>query len=171
MTCNLFLCTRWGNYQQFYLKIYQGQTDTFRISFVGTMGCTLLLSSAVLLPPLIQWFGYRRTMMVGAILAPLGLILASISSQLWQLYLTQGVLFGLGCGFVYAPALALPSLWFKRNRALATALGSSGSGIGALIISPLTEKLIDTLGYRMALRIEAAIGFGLLTLAILLAFS
>ncbi|SAM08309.1 hypothetical protein [Absidia glauca] len=135
------------------------------------MGCTLLLSSAVLLPPLIHRFGYRRTMSIGAVLAPLGLVLASFSTQLWHIYLAQGVLFGLGCGFIYASSLALPSMWFKRNRALATGLSASGSGIGALVISPLNEHLIEKMGYRMALRIEGVLGFVLLAAATCLAFS
>ncbi|KAI8338679.1 major facilitator superfamily domain-containing protein, partial [Chlamydoabsidia padenii] len=161
----------WGNYQQLYLKVYQGQTDAFHLSFIGTMVITILLGAAVFLPFLIQRIGYRRTMMIGAIITPLGLILASFATQLVHLYLSQGVMFGFGCGFVYAPAMSIPSLWFKRNRSLATSLGAAGAGIGALVISPLTELLFDKLGYRMALRIEGAMGFGLLALAAALAYS
>ncbi|CAO3593135.1 unnamed protein product [Absidia cylindrospora] len=162
---------QWGNYQQLYLKIYAEETDGFRISFIGSIGPTTLLSTSVFLPPLIRRIGYRRTMVIGAILAPLGLFLASMATSLWQIYLSQGFLFGLGCGFVYSPAMALPSQWFKKNRALATGLASSGSGVGSLVISPLTEKLFETIGHQNALRVlGGAMGFGLL-LATALAFS
>ncbi|ORZ15242.1 major facilitator superfamily domain-containing protein [Absidia repens] len=149
---------QWGNYQQLYLKVYAEETDAFRISFIGSIAPTTLLSTGVFLPPVIRRIGYRWTMAIGAILAPLGLFLAR-------------VLFGLGCGFVYSPAMALPSQWFKKNRALATGLASSGSGIGSLVISPLTEKLFETVGHQNALRVlGGAMAVGLL-LATALAFS
>ncbi|ORZ15241.1 major facilitator superfamily domain-containing protein [Absidia repens] len=109
--------------------------------------------------------------MIGAALAPLGLFLASVATKIWHIYLSQGFLFGLGCGFVFCPAMALPSQWFKKNRALATGLAAGGSGIGSVVISPLTEKLFETIGYRNALRVQGALGFSILILATALAFS
>ncbi|CAO3593134.1 unnamed protein product [Absidia cylindrospora] len=162
---------QWGNYQQLYLEIYAGETDTFRISFVGTLASTVLLSSGVFLTPVIQKLGYRGTMALGAVLAPLGMVLSSFSTSLWHIYLSQGLLFGLGSGLCFAPSIALPSQFFDKNRSLATGLAVSGSGIGGVCLSPMTQKLIETLGYRYSLRIEGAFGFGLLVLATALAFS
>ncbi|CAO3593136.1 unnamed protein product [Absidia cylindrospora] len=110
-------------------------------------------------------------MMIGAVLAPLGLLLSSVATEICHIYLSQGFLFGLGCGFVFCPAMALPSQWFKKNRALATGLAAAGSGIGSVVISPLTEKLFETVGYRNALRVQGALGFSILMLATALAFS
>ncbi|ORZ15243.1 major facilitator superfamily domain-containing protein [Absidia repens] len=162
---------QWGNYQQLYLEIYAGETDTFRISFVGTLASTVLLSSGVFLTPVIQKLGYRGTMALGAVLAPLGMVLSSFSTSLWHIYLSQGLLFGLGSGLCFAPSIALPSQFFDKNRSLATGLAVSGSGIGGVCLSPMTQRLIETLGYRNTLRIEGAFGFGLLALATALAFS
>ncbi|KAI8336961.1 major facilitator superfamily domain-containing protein [Chlamydoabsidia padenii] len=110
-------------------------------------------------------------MAIGTILAPLGMVLSSFSSSLWHIYLSQGLLFGIGAGLCFAPSLALPSQFFKKNRSLATGLAVSGSGLGSVAISPMTDRLITNLGYRNALRIEGAMGFGLLVLATSLAFS
>lgn len=113
------LC-RWGNYQQLYLEIYGDQTDTFRISFVGTLASTVLLSSGVFITPVIQKLGYRGTLAIGAILAPLGMVLASFATSLWHIYLSQGLLFGIGSGLCFAASIALPAQYFTKNRSLAT---------------------------------------------------
>lgn len=161
----------WGNFQQLYLQVYAGQTDTFRISFVITLASAILLSSGIFFTPIIQLLGYRGTMIIGTFLAPLGIILSSFATELWHLYLTQGMVFGIGCGLVFAPSLALPSQWFTKNRSLATGLAVAGSGIGGLAISPMSQNLIISLGYRNALRIIGAMGFGILLISTSLAFS
>ena len=110
-------------------------------------------------------------MLIGAFVAPLGLVLASYNTALWQLYLTQGILVGLGGSFVFSPSLTLPPQWFTKNRALACGIAVSGSGIGGVCLSPMTQHLIENLGYRMALRITAAFIFGILLIATALARS
>ncbi|KAI8089262.1 major facilitator superfamily domain-containing protein [Halteromyces radiatus] len=110
-------------------------------------------------------------MAIGSVLCPLGLVLSSLATSLWTIYLAQGLLFGIGAGLCFAPSIALPSQWFNKNRSLATGLAVSGSGIGAVAISPMTERLFSTLGYRNTLRVEGAMGFGILMLATAMAFS
>ncbi|KAF7726988.1 hypothetical protein EC973_008183 [Apophysomyces ossiformis] len=162
----------WGNFQRLYIEdVYKGQTDAFRIAFVGTSATACLLSCGVFLTPVIQRIGFRGTMMIGTILAPLGLILASFATELWHIYLTQGILFGIGGTFVFAPSVALPAQWFVKNRALATGIAVSGSGIGGLAISPMTQHLVSSIGYRNALRVIGGMGFGVLVIATSLAMS
>ncbi|KAI9286083.1 major facilitator superfamily domain-containing protein [Umbelopsis sp. AD052] len=108
-------------------------------------------------------------MAIGAILAPLGLVLASFATELWQVYLTQGLLFGIGGSFVFSPSISLPPQWFVKYRSLATGISVCGSGIGGLAMSPLTSFLIETTGYRMALRYLGIMVFGLLVIACALA--
>lgn len=150
-------------------EVYKGQTNELKIAFVGTSSNALLLSTGLLITPLIQRIGYRGCMAIGAILAPLGLVLASYATQLWHVYLSQGILFGIGASFVFSPSITLPSQWFLKNRALATGLAVSGSGVGGVCLSPMSQLLISTAGYRMALRALGGLGFGLLCIATALA--
>ncbi|ORX49935.1 MFS general substrate transporter [Hesseltinella vesiculosa] len=110
-------------------------------------------------------------MAIGTVLSPLGLILASFATQLWHIYLAQGLLFGIGCGLAFAPSLALPSQYFTRNRSLATGIAVAGSGVGGVSLSPMITQLIQTIGYRDAIRVLGAFGFGILVIATSLAFS
>ncbi|ORZ08106.1 major facilitator superfamily domain-containing protein [Absidia repens] len=108
-------------------------------------------------------------MAIGTVVAPLGLILASFATQLWHIYLAQGLLYGIGATFVFSPSIGLPSQWFDKRRAFATGIAVSGSGIGGVCLSPMTQQLIAQLGYRNALRVMGATIFGLLCIATALA--
>ncbi|KAI8991431.1 major facilitator superfamily domain-containing protein [Mycotypha africana] len=108
-------------------------------------------------------------MAIGTLLSPLGLILASFATQLWHVYLSQGILFGLGAAFVFSPSVTLPSQWFTSRRALATGIAVSGSGIGGVCMSPMSQNLIQNIGYRNALRVQGSFGFALLCIATALA--
>ncbi|KAI9313742.1 major facilitator superfamily domain-containing protein [Dichotomocladium elegans] len=162
----------WGNFQRLYLEnVFADQTDAFRIAFIGTLANSVLLACGLFLTPIIQRIGFRSTMVIGAIVCPLGMVLSSVTTALGQLYVTQGLMIGLGGAFVFSPSLTLPSQWFTRNRGLATGIAVSGSGIGGVALSPMTERLIALYGYRMALRILGATYFGILVIAVVLAKS
>lgn len=121
--------------------------------------------------PVIQKIGFRGTMAIGTVFSPLALILASFATELWHVYLSQGVLFGLASAFVFSPSVTLPSQWFTSKRALATGIAVSGSGVGGVCLSPMIQKLILTIGYRNTLRVQGGFGFGLLCISTALATS
>ncbi|KAI7877775.1 MFS general substrate transporter [Lichtheimia hyalospora FSU 10163] len=108
-------------------------------------------------------------MAIGMLLFPSSLILASFATQLWHVLMTQGILLGIGAAFCFSASFMLPSQWFVRHRSLANGIGNTGSCVGALCLSPLAQHLIETLGYRNALRVLGAIVFVLLSLATVLA--
>jgi hypothetical protein len=52
----------------------------------------------------------------------MGLICASFANELWQIYLSQGLLFGIGGALAWHASVSLPAQWFNKNRALATGM-------------------------------------------------
>ncbi|KAI7891270.1 major facilitator superfamily domain-containing protein [Mucor mucedo] len=162
----------WGIYQKLYIsEVYAGQTSLLKIAFVGTSASALLLALGMFITPVIQKIGFRGTMAIGTVFSPLALILASFATELWHVYLSQGVLFGLASAFVFSPSVTLPSQWFTSRRALATGIAVSGSGVGGVCLSPMIQKLILTIGFRNTLRVQGAFGFGLLCISTALATS
>lgn len=87
------------------------------------------------------------------------LVLASFSNQLWHLYLSQGILFGIGASLAYYPAIAVPSQYFVKNRGLAIGIAVSGTGMGGFVLAPLTNALVDWVDIFWTLRILAIIIF------------
>ncbi|KAF9210828.1 hypothetical protein BGZ59_008863 [Podila verticillata] len=81
--------------------------------------------------------------------------LVGFLSALWQLYLSQGLLFGIGASLVYFAAVSAPSHWFGKRRGLAMGIAASGSGLGGFFLAPLTQYLVDRVGVYWTLRVLA----------------
>jgi len=96
-------------------------------------------------------------MLTGVVLLSGGFIAASFAHHTWHLYLTQGVLVGLGIGFMYLPSIAILPQWFEKKRSTASAISAAGSGIGGLIFSLGTGAMIDSLSLPWALRITGIV--------------
>jgi hypothetical protein len=73
------------------------------------------------------------------VLAPLGLICASFTTEFWQLYLTQGLMYGIGGAMGFQPAMMIPAQYLRRNRSLAAGISICGSGIGGLCLNPVWQ--------------------------------
>jgi MFS transporter, OFA family, oxalate/formate antiporter len=84
----------------------------------------------------------------------LGVALASLANgNIWVLWLTYGVLGGLGLGLGYIVPLATLVKWFPDRRGFITGLAVAGFGAGALITAPVAQYLIDGVGVLKTLAI------------------
>ncbi|OAQ36663.1 MFS general substrate transporter, partial [Linnemannia elongata AG-77] len=147
-----------GIFEHHYLTIFP-ESSPSSIAFVGSVGSAVTYLAGFLAGIVADRFGFRLTAMTGSVIMTVALILASFSTQVWHLYLTQGVLFGIGASLTYYPAIAAPSHYFSRKRGLATGIAVSGVGAGGLILAPLTDSLIGHFDIYWTLRILAFICF------------
>ncbi|KAF9366127.1 hypothetical protein BGX34_005890 [Mortierella sp. NVP85] len=129
------------------------------IAFVGTTGSAVTYLAGFLAGVVADRFGFRVTALSGTALMAVSLVLASFAKQLWQLYITQGVLFGVGASLAYYPAIAVPSHYFIKKRGFTTGLAVSGVGAGGLVLAPLTHSLIEKTDIYWTLRILALLCF------------
>src|SRR5271167_1351626 len=91
--------------------------------------------------------GPRVVALTGGFLYGLGVFLASFSDhKLWTLYLSYGVIGGIGLGFSYIVPVAVLVKWFPDRRGLITGIAVGGFGAGALITAPVATRLIQTVG-------------------------
>ena len=95
---------------------------------------------------------------LGVLSIAAGLALASLATQPWQLYLTQGLMVGGGSSAVgySGQALYLPN-WFARRRGLAISIAYAGAGIGSILLLPFVQAIITASGWRAACLTLAAI--------------
>ncbi|KAK2054973.1 major facilitator superfamily transporter [Colletotrichum caudatum] len=111
---------------------------------------------AMILAPLATYtahrFGRRGTMLAGAVVQSAGFVAASFASEVWHLYVTQGLLVGGGIGLVFVPSLPVLSRWFSERRSVANGISSAGSGVGGAAFSWGTGAVIRGLGLAWALR-------------------
>ena len=137
--------------------------DTFGWSRGATAGIfsIVLVVDAVLSPVvghLLDRFGTKTISIAGCLTLVLGLFLSSQVSALWQLYLCFGIVLAVGFTFTgMVPHVFLVSEWFASNRASAIGFVYAGTGLGLMLLAPLSEWLISSYGWARAFEIYAAI--------------
>jgi MFS family permease len=94
--------------------------------------------------------GTRRVVVFGGLMLGLGMMLSGFTRQIWHLYLTFGLLGGMGVGALYVPLSATATRWFTTNRGLALAIVSAGNGTGILAIAPFAHYLISAYDWAAA---------------------
>jgi MFS family permease len=94
-------------------------------------------------------FGPRLLMPIGAFLVGSGLVISSFENSLWGFYFSYGLITAVGQGALsFVGHNALISFWFVRKRATAIGIASMGQGLGALVMVPMTQLLINHVGWR-----------------------
>jgi len=91
--------------------------------------------------------GPRVVALTGGFLYGFGVFLASFSAdKLWWLYLSYGLIGGIGVGFSYIVPIAVLVKWFPDRRGLITGVAVGGFGAGALVTAPVATRLIQSVG-------------------------
>lgn len=69
-------------------------------------------------------------LLIGLFIFVLSLELLSLSTDYWSVFLTQGLLQGIGTGMLFTPALSCTSQYFDKHRGLALGVVAAGSSVG-----------------------------------------
>lgn len=177
--CFFFNFNTWGSNAGYALYLQKYINDdvfphTNKIDY-GTIG-GLTFGSGLLFGPLINfivgYLGVRNTIIVGSFIQFIGVMLASFSTQLWELYCTQGILQGIGMAFIAVPMVIIVPQWFKGGpggkRNLAAGIQSAGCGVGGILYNIGMEPIMNKRGWQWALRTQAILCIILNLLATLL---
>ena len=89
-------------------------------------------------------YGPRLIATIGGLLYGLGVFLAAFAPNLFALYLTYGVISGIGLGLGYIVPIAMLLKWFPDRRGFITGLAVAGFGGGAAITGPLAAAMIGS---------------------------
>ena len=126
-----------------------------------------VILSSLFIGKLIDSYGTRRIIPVGALIGGLGFVVLTLASNPWHFYIGW-IAIGVGItGSGVIPATTIVSIWFKRRRG--TALGIMGVGFGAAgLMSPFVGGyLIPHFGWRASYFVLALLMWMLIPLAIL----
>ncbi len=143
-----------GNVTYAFGVFLPSMSETFGWSRQALSGpYTLFLIIGGMLGPLagftIARFGARKNIVLGNIIAALGLLGMSQIQELWHVYLFFGVMGGLGLAFSeFLPVTTVINQWFIRRRSLALGFLFASGGAGGFFLPPLISMLMTSFGWR-----------------------
>nr|XP_023415759.1 monocarboxylate transporter 3 [Loxodonta africana] len=114
-----------------------GYSDT---AWVSSIMLAMLYGTGPVSSILVTRFGCRPVMLVGGLLASAGMVLASFATRLLELYLTAGVLTGLGLALNFQPSLIMLGLYFERRLRLHEAPPGGRTRRRLLDVAVCTER-------------------------------
>ncbi|KAL7410704.1 major facilitator superfamily domain-containing protein [Mrakia frigida] len=163
-----------GAFNSYYQTHILPGTRLDAIAGIGTVQAALSQGGTLFTGPCFDRYGPTRCLIIGTTMYILGLMLTSlvrptlflICTQLWQLYLAQGVLVGLGMSWLFIIPLGCVSQWFDKRRGLAIGICISGPSVGSIMWPLLLNLLPSKVGFGWTVRIIAFINLALLTFAI-----
>lgn len=154
------LNSSYGVFLAYYLanNVFPG-ASRLEFAFVGSLSiaCALLVSPVATI--FTRKFGTKTTLFTGVALETASLIGASFASQIWHLFLSQGVCFGFGMGFLFVGSVGIVPQWFTTRRSLANGIATAGSGLGGLVYSLATGAMIPSIGLAWAFRVLGIVAF------------
>lgn len=126
-------------------------------------------------------------MIVGSFLHVFGLMMASISTEYYQILLSQGVCSAIGAASIFQggtqsdisikledqltlvkpAALACIGGWFDKKRGAAYGIAVTGGSVGGVIFPVMVSRLIDKIGFPWMMRVCAFLILVLLVVATL----
>lgn len=152
-----------GVYELYYEKNYP-HVSASQISLIGALQPFFIYVACIPSVAVVNSIGLRYSVLVGYFLMSLSFMMLSLTNDIWQVYLTQGVLYGCGAGLIFfASTVVLPEYFYKR-RGLAMGIAASGSSFGGIVYPIMTQRLFEQVGFPWTNRI---IGFLYIPLGII----
>ena len=128
-------------------------------SLVATIDMVSLASMYLLAGFLQKRIGPRVVATIGGVLFSSGLFLTGFIHSLPELYLTAGLMVGIGLGFGYLPPITVGSKWFPDHRGMVNGLAIGIFAAGSGIFGPIAGRMIEQIGWRETFQTLAALFF------------
>ncbi len=95
--------------------------------------------------------GAKTAIFLGGSMFGIGFILSGLATAPWMLYITYGVITGIGQGIVYSSTIGNSVKLFPDKRGLAAGIVTAGYGGGTIVIAPIANAIITSNGVQSAL--------------------
>ncbi|KAF2769678.1 MFS general substrate transporter [Teratosphaeria nubilosa] len=152
------LMTTWGFVSAFgvfrsYYFTYAPFAGSQIVTEIGVMSLGFL---QILAPPLLRYLSGRmqqrkKMMIAGMVLVVGGSLGAAFSQTPIQVLMSQGLIYGIGSGLLFAPSISYIDEWFLERRGLANGLFFGSNNIAAAAFSPIFSTLLRKVGPRAVL--------------------
>ncbi|KZC07254.1 PREDICTED: monocarboxylate transporter 12-like [Dufourea novaeangliae] len=112
-------------------------------------------------------YSYKTVTIIGGAFAACGMMSSYFANSVSYLYISYGLMVGIGAGLTFPPTVYIVTAYFEKLRGFANGLCISGSAIGTIVLPPFLQYLLDCFGYRGAVLIMGAITLNTLVCGLL----
>ena len=97
---------------------------------------------------LVTKFSTQKVVFAGGLILAGGFFFSSLvtAEVSWLLWVTYGLMGGIGMGFAYSPTIACAQKWYPHKRGLITGIIVASLGLGGVVFSPIVAQMIESFG-------------------------
>jgi len=154
----------WSVFQKPIVTLFDWSTPSVNLAY--TLSFVMVPFAMIVAGKIQEKVGPRKVIFISGFIYGVGIMSVSLIQNLFMLYLTYGVLGGIGIGAIYTCTVANTVKFFPDKRGFASGLVVAGFGSGAFIIAPIASFLIEQYGVLLTFRI-----LGIAYLCVVLFFS
>ncbi|TFK38946.1 major facilitator superfamily domain-containing protein [Crucibulum laeve] len=155
--CTFGQMNAFGTFQTWYTAHQLQHMPASTISWIGSLQLWVFFFSGGPIGYLFDIYGPTGLMIAGTLCYVTSIMMTSICTRYYQYILSQGILFGLGVGLLFYPALWSVSTHFSKHRATAVGVASAGSSFGGVVYPIMLQKLFQEVGFGWGVRVSGLV--------------
>ena len=136
--CCLFSSFGWinciGVFQDYYQKDQLRAYSPSTVAWVSSAESAMMFIGAPIFGKIFDDYGSRYMLLLGSFFHVFGLMMTSLASKYYQIFLAQSICSALGASAIFYAATNPVGTWFFKKRALAFGIVSSGSSLGGVLV-------------------------------------
>src|SRR2546430_13253692 len=123
-----------GVFQEYYQKNQLRNYPPSTVAWIPSTETFMMFIWGPVLGKLYDNYGPRWILLVGSFAHVFGLMMTSLSTEYYQIFLAQSIVSASGASAIFYPAMSVVGTWFFKNRAFAFGLVASGSSLGGVVL-------------------------------------
>lgn len=135
--CCLFVSFGWitciGDFQSYYSRQLLSSYSPSTIAWIPSVETCLLFMGAPICGKIFDSYGPLPLLVAGTFFHVLGLVLLSFCREYYQVFLAQAIFSAVGASAIFWASNNAVGTWFRRRRAFAMGIVSSGSSVGGVV--------------------------------------
>jgi MFS family permease len=155
-----------GIFQEYYQKNFLSNYSPSEVAWIPSTEVFFLFFCGPIFGKVFDNYGPRGLLIGGGFLHVFGLMMASLGTQYYQLFLAQSVVSSIGASAIFYGTMNAVSTWFLKKRATAIGIIASGSSVGGVILPIMLTRLIPRIGFGWSMRTVAFMFLGMMVITI-----
>ncbi|GAB1730665.1 hypothetical protein NU195Hw_g396t1 [Hortaea werneckii] len=148
------LANAFGLFEAYYTTYYLPSSSPSAVAWVGSTQLALVFGLGVPVGMVVDRGYFRMMFHGGTVVMILGVFATAWCERLWEVWLVQGLVMGVGMGMVFCSGVVALMTWFdERKMGIAMGLGAAGSCLGGIVYVLLARHFLVSRGFATTMRI------------------